>query len=195
MGKIEYVLGQGREVKAEYQLGSATVPAGTVTRMLNALTGKTGSALTRAFYQGFVKYSEFLDALDKENISPVEALAELQALRPVKVQVVRQRASTAAKAAETFAKGICKRFSGDTPAELIKAFRLMVMDEDFSKELTSQLASYLGEYGTSNGHIKTSNRKANPKALAALAKARGEKKQSVPKKKTTTIRSLGNVHK
>jgi len=175
MGKIEYMLGQGREVKAEYQLDKATVPAATITRMLNALVGKSGRALDRAFYQDLAKYPLFLDALDTENISPAEALAEFQALKPVKVQVVRQRASTAAKAAETFAKGITKRFAGENPAELLRAFRMLVMEEEFGKELTAQLASYKDTYGTSNGHIKTSNRKANPKAMEALAKARAGK--------------------
>jgi hypothetical protein len=180
MDKIKYVLGQGREVKAKYELGKVAVPAATVTRLLNALAGKTGRALDREFYQGLSKYPQFLDALDTENISPAEALKEFQSLRPIKVAVtVRQRASGAAKAAQTFAKGIVKRFPGESPTELIRAFRMLVMDEEFSKELSAILTTYLDEFGTSNGHIKTSRRTANPKAMIALAKAREAKKKPV----------------
>jgi hypothetical protein len=86
----------------------------------------------------------------------------------------QERATKVEKAAETFAKGICKRFKG-SPEEVVAAFLEIVAKPEFKTEALDVISAYQKNFGqTSLGFIKTSNRKGNPAAQKALAKHRAQ---------------------
>ena len=88
-----------------------------------------------------------------------------------------QRSSKAARAAEVFSKGMCKRFKG-TPEEVVEAFLELVAKPEFRTEAIDCITAFHKNFGESKlGFIKTSNRKGNPAAQEALAKARAGKKK------------------
>ena len=175
--EITYHTGAGKSARAYYQLGKATVPASMVTRMLANLTGKTGAALDRIFYQSLTKHESFLEAMETFELVPDEAVSAFLALKPAKKVSANPRVSKVEKTAVVFAKGICKRFKG-TPEEMVTAFLDSVSKPEFKAEAVEIISGYLKDYGKSpTGFVKASDRKANPAALAALAKSRADKKQ------------------
>ncbi|HWQ08913.1 MAG TPA: hypothetical protein VN436_07395 [Holophaga sp.] len=175
---INYVPGKGKENKAVYLVGTEKVPAAVITRLLNNLSGMTGPKLDRSFYQGLSKYPRVLDALDAYSLAPVvavESFKHLQEQNRVEKTSAQKRASKVEKAAEVFAKGICKRFKG-APEEMVAAFLEIVSKTEFKNEVTDIVAAYEKNFGRSTmGYIKTSKRKGNPAAQKALAKMRIQK--------------------
>jgi len=175
--EITYHAGAGKHAKAFYQLGKSTIPASMVTRMLANLSGKTGAALDRIFYQSLTKHESFLETMEAFELLPDEAVSAFIAVRPAKKISSGLRVSKVEKTAEIFAKGICKRFKG-TPEEMVSAFLDAVNKSEFKAEAVDIISGYLESYGKSpTGFVKASNRKANPAAQAALEKYRAEKKQ------------------
>ena len=177
---IIYVKGTGKANKAAYLVGTEKVPAAVVTRLLTALHDLSGSKMDRAFYQGLAKYPKVLDALDAYGLNPSAAVGSLKKLQeenqPVK-SVASQRTTKLVKVAELFSKSICKRFKGE-PAEMVDAFLELVLKPEFKSEAVDCVTAFKKNFGESKlGFIKTSNRKGNPAAQKALAKARAAKKQ------------------
>ena len=177
---IIYVKGTGKANKAAYLVGTEKVPAAVVTRLLAALHDLSGAKMDRAFYQGLAKYPKVLDALDAYGLNPSVAVGSFKKLQEEN-QVVRipasQKPSKVARAAELFSKGICKRFKGE-PAEMVDAFLELVSKPDFRSEAIDCISAFKKNHGESKlGFIKTSDRKGNPAAQKALAKARAAKKQ------------------
>lgn len=174
---INYVPGTSVTDKAEYTLGKVSIPAATVTRLLDKVEGKSGASLDRLFYQSLMKYGEFLEALEKADIAPAKAIEVFRSLKPVKMPV-GDRASRMEKLAEVLAPKICQRFAGEEPETIIDAFLAAVAKPEFKIEALDVIKSHKASFGMSpTGHIKTSGRKANPKALKALAAYRKGKKQ------------------
>jgi len=177
---IIFVKGTGKANKAAYLVGSEKVPAAVITRLLTALHDLSGSKLDRAFYQGLEKYPAALDSLDGYGLSPAVAVGSFRKLQEEN-QAVRtpagQKPSKVARAAELFSKGMCKRFKG-TPEEVVGAFLELVVKPEFKTEAVDCIAAFQKNFGeTKLGFIKTSNRKGNPAAQKALAKARANKKK------------------
>lgn len=177
---IIFVKGTGKTNKAAYLVGVEKVPAAVVTRLMTALSDLSGSKLDRAFYQGLEKYPKVLDALDAYGLSPAVAVGSFKRLQeenqPVK-SVAGQRPSKVVRAAELFSKGICKRFKG-SPIEMVDGFLELVSKPEFKSEAVDCISAFKKNFGESKlGFIKTSNRKGNPAAQKALAKARAGKKK------------------
>ena len=177
---IIFVKGTGKANKAAYLVGTEKVPAAVVTRLLRGLKDLSGSKLDRAFYQGLVKYPTVLDALDAHGLNAAVAVSSFQKLQEenrVVPNPASQRSSKAARAAEVFSKGMCKRFKG-TPEEVVEAFLELVAKPEFRTEAIDCITAFHKNFGESKlGYIKTSNRKGNPAAQTALAKARAGKKK------------------
>jgi len=178
--RIIFVKGTGKANKAAYLVGVEKVPAAVITRLMTGLSDLSGSKMDRAFYVGLAKYPKVLDALDNYGISPAVAVSSFKKLQeenqPVK-NVASQRATKVARAAEIFSKGICKRFKG-TPEEVVDAFLDLVSKPEFKAEAVDCISAFQKNFGESKlGFIKTSNRKGNPAAQKALAKARAGKKK------------------
>jgi len=175
---IHYVPGKGKANRAAYLVGTEKVPAAVITRLLTALQDQSGAKLDRMFYQGLEKYPAVLDALDAYKLPPSDAVAAFAKIQEenVKARAPKQeRTSKVEKAAEIFAKGICKRFKG-TPEEMVDAFLEIVAKPEFRKETVDVVSAFLKNHGKSTlGYVKTSNRKGNPKAQEALAKRRQDK--------------------
>ena len=116
-----------------------------------------------------------LDAIDTYGLTPADAVAAFAKIRNEneKAQAPKQqRASKVERAAEAFAKGICKRFKG-SPEEIVDAFLEIVGKAEFKIEAVDVISAYQKNFGqTSLGYIKTSNRKGNQAAQDALAKRR-----------------------
>ena len=177
MSTITYHKGSGRNEKAEYHLGEATIPASMVTRMLVNLNGKSGVTLDRLFYQALTKHEGFLEAMEAQELAPVNVVAEFLALKPVKAAPTGKRVSKVEKTAEAFVKGICKRFKG-SPEEMVAAFLAAVQAPEFKAEAVDIISGYAETYGkTPGGFVKASARRANPAAQIALAKWREDKKK------------------
>jgi len=172
---IHYVPGKGKTNKAAYLVGTEKVPAAVITRLLTALQDQAGAKLDRMFYQGLEKYPTVLDTIDTYQLTPADAVAAFTKIRSEneKAQAPKQqRASKTEKAAETFAKGICKRFKG-SPEEMVGAFLEVVSKPEFRAEAVDVISAFQKNFGQSSlGFIKTSNRKGNPAAQKALAKRR-----------------------
>jgi hypothetical protein len=177
---ITFAKGTGKANRAAYHLGAEKVPAAVITRLLNALSGLSGAKLDRSFYQGLEKYPDFLDALDANGMNPAIAMESFTALQKTNSpdkNSTGQRASKAAKAAELFSKGMCKRFKG-SPEEVVDAFLELVAKPEFKTEAVDCITAFKKNFGESTlGFIKTSNRKGNPAAQKALAKARARRKK------------------
>ena len=179
-GSIDFKKGTGKKDRAVYLVGTKTIPAAVITRLLPSLVGLSGPKLDRSFYQGLEKYPEALDVLDGLEISPTLAVERFLALqkesRPSK-EAPTKKVSKAAKTAELFSKGICKRFKG-TPEEMVSEFLDLVAKPEFKVEAIDCISAYAKNHGkTTTGYIKTSARKGNPAAQTALAKARAAKKK------------------
>lgn len=175
---ISFKKGTGKKDRAVYLVGTKTIPAAVITRLLPSLDGLSGPKLDRSFYQGLEKYPEALDVLDGLAITPAAAVAKLKALqaeaKPIR-EKSGQRVSKAVKTAELFSKGICKRFKG-TPEEMVSSFIELVAKPEFKAEAIDCIAAYERNHGkTTLGYVKTSNRKGNPEAQKGLAKARALK--------------------
>jgi hypothetical protein len=127
------------------------------------------------------RYPAVLDAIDTYGLTPTDAIAAFTKIRDENEKArapKQQRASKVEKAAETFAKGICKRFKG-SPEEMVDAFLETVAKPEFKKEVVDVIAAYQKNFGQSSlGFIKTSNRKGNPAAQKALKKRRELNKNS-----------------
>ena len=172
---IIFVKGTSKTNKAAYFVGTEKVPAAVITRLLTSLQDLGGSKLDRAFYQGLEKYPKVLDALDACGCSPALAVSSFKKLqeenRPTPPST-SQRASKVVRAAETFAKGICKRFKG-SPEEVVAAFLELVARPEFKSEAVDCISAFKNNFGESKlGFIKTSARKGNQAAQKALARAR-----------------------
>ena len=177
---IIFVKGTSKNNKAAYLVGTEKVPAAVITRLLTALHDHSGSKMDREFYQGLAKYPKVLDALDAYGLSPALAVGSFKRLQeenqPAKTPG-SQRATKVVRAAELFSKGICKRFKG-TPEEVVAAFLELVAKPEFKTEAVDCITAFKKNFGESTlGFIKTSNRKGNPAAQKALAKARAGKKK------------------
>jgi len=177
---IIFVKGTGKANKAAYLVGTEKVPAAVVTRLLTGLQDLSGSKMDRAFYQGLAKYPKVLDALDTYGLNPTVAATSFKKLQeenqPVK-NAASRRPSKVARAAELFSKAICKRFKG-TPEEMVDAFLELVVKPEFKAEAVDCISAFENNFGKSAlDFIKTSNRKGNPAAQKALAKARAGKKK------------------
>jgi hypothetical protein len=177
---IIYVKGTSKANKSAFLVGTEKVPSAVITRLLTSLHDLAGSKLDRAFYQGLQKYPKVLDALDAYGLTPSLAVSSFKKLqeenRPAPTPA-SQRASKVVRAAETFAKGICKRFKG-SPEEVVAAFLELVVKPEFKTEAIDCISAFKKNFGESKlGFIKTSNRQGNPAAQKALAKARAGKKK------------------
>jgi len=177
---IIFVKGTGKANKAAYLVGTEKVPAAVITRLLTSLQDFSGSKLDRAFYQGLEKYTSVLDAIDAYGLTPAAAVGSFKKLQeenqPVRTPGA-QKATKAARVAELFSKGICKKFKG-TPEEMVDGFLELVSKPEFKKEAIDCISAFQKTFGESKlGFIKTSNRQGNPAAQKALAKARADKKK------------------
>ena len=175
---IDFKKGTGKKDRAVYLVGTKTIPAAVITRLLPSLVGLSGPKLDRSFYQGLEKYPEALDVLDGLEITPALAVERFQALQKESKPVAStKRVSRTVKTAELFSKGICKRFKG-TPEEMVAEFLEAVSKPEFKAEAIDCITAYEKTNGkNTSGFIKTSSRKGNPAAQKALAKARAAKKK------------------
>ena len=175
---IKFIKGAGKGDRASFVVGKTVVPVSVISRVEKACEGKLEQR------QGFIifaalqsKYAPALEAIDKLGISYPEALKQMVALKPVKAAGKSSRAPKLAKTGEAIAKGVVKRFKG-SPKEIVASFVALAGDSAFQNELVGILESYQKQNGLSpTGHIKSSNRKANPKAMKALKAARDAKKK------------------
>ncbi|WLT30297.1 hypothetical protein [Geothrix sp. PMB-07] len=172
-----YEKGTGKENKAEYKLGRASVPASVMSRIFKEAEDKPDFKQAFILYGKLEKnYVSFLEALDKAGIEYFQALTMMKEIRPVKSQRTGQRAGKAEKTVEAVAKSICKRFKG-SPIEMVEAFLTVVNSREFHSEVTDIISAYQKNFGKSAlGFTKTSARKGNPNALRALEKFRKNKK-------------------
>lgn len=178
--QIQYVKGEGKENKAEYRIGKASVPAALITRILdsnkNSSDTKLGSIL---FARIEKKHPKFVDALEASGIELSDAIKQMREIKPPKFQGTGQRTPKIAKTAEALAKGICKRFKGE-PEEIVKKFAALVSSDEFQKEAIDIISSYKKQFGLNSlGFIKCTSRMGNPAAQKALAKFRATRAPKV----------------
>jgi hypothetical protein len=173
---FSYIKGQGKSDKAEYRFGKVSIPAAVISRLEKEVAGKPENRQNHIIYAALEKkYSPFLDAVEAAEMEYSEALSSMVAVKPVRSQGTGQRASKVEKLAELVSKTICKRFTGK-PFEMVDLFIEMVNKPDFRGEAIDCIEAYEKQFGMVNGKVKTSNRKGNPAAIKALAKARAAKK-------------------
>ena len=178
---ITYHAGSGTKEKAEYRLGKAKVPTAVVTRLLKAAMGKTGVALDRVFYQGLVKYPDFLEAMEVANLAPDDVMKLFVALRPVKVGKLRIE-----REAEGVAKILAKKYANLSAEEMVEKFIATVNKSEFKSETVGILRNYEKTFKRNAfGRIKTSGRMGNSRAIKALAefRAKNAKTKKVKTKK------------
>jgi len=174
--KIQYVKGTGKENKAEFKLGKASVPASVISRTIKETEGKPENRKAFIIYGKLQKnYGSFLEALDAASLDYVDALNQMKELRPQKAAGTAHGAGKVQRTAVALAKPICKRFKG-TPEEMIEAFLEAVNSPEFKKETIDIISANQKNFGKSAlGFTKTSNRKGNPNAMKALEKVRKQK--------------------
>ena len=175
---IKYIKGTGgKGDKASFLVGKTVVPASVITRIERACEGKPEQRQSFIIYAALEKkYAPILEALDNLKMSYPDALKQMVALKPVKVTGTTSRVPKLVKICESIAKGVAKRMKGE-PREIVASFVALVGDVAFQNELEGILETYKNQNGLSpTGFIKTSSRKANPKAMKALAAARAAKK-------------------
>ena len=175
---ITYSRGQGgKGDKAQFGLGKACVPSSVITRILQDVEDMPERRKANHFYaKMMLHYNDFLTALDAEDMDYVEALETMRGLKPSKTGGAGLRASRVVITAEALVKGICKRFKGE-PKEMVERFAALVATPEFQKEAVDMITAYRKAHGvTAMGHVKTSNRIANPQALAALKAYRKHRK-------------------
>lgn len=180
--KIIYIKGSSKSDKAVYLIGKEKLPAVTVTRLLPELAKYSGPKLHRELYTGLQKFPAVLDAMDALEITPEDAVETFQRLyqenRP-KTGGTGQRATKIEKIAEVVSKAICKKIKAGEPEEMVAKFLTLVNKEEFKEEAVDFIRVYKKQFGINNlGFIKTSERKGNPAAQKALAKARAAKGKS-----------------
>lgn len=178
---ITYHPGTGVKDKAEYRLGKSKVPTAVITRLLKAVKGKTGAALDRVFYQGLVKYADFLEAMEASNIAPESAVKLFVSLRPVKAGKLRIE-----REAEGVAKILARKYANLPPDAMVEKFITTVSKPEFKEEVIGLLKGYEKKFKRNTfGRIKTSGRLGNAKAIKALAEFRAKNvnlKKAKPKK-------------
>ncbi len=174
---IKFVKGTGKGDRASFMVGKSVVPVSVISRVEKACAGKPEQRQGFIIYSALEKkYTPALEAIDKLGISYPEALKQMISLKPAKVAGTGTRVPKLVKTAESIAKGVVKRFKG-TPKEIVASFVALAGETTFQDELVGILEAYQKQNGLSpTGHIKTSTRKANPKAMKALAAARAAKK-------------------
>lgn len=174
---IKFVKGTGKGDRASFMVGKSVVPVSVISRVEKACAGKPEQRQGFIIYSALEKkYTPALEAIDKLGISYTEALKQMISLKPAKVAGTGTRVPKLVKTAESIAKGVVKRFKG-TPKEIVASFVALAGETTFQDELVGILEAYQKQNGLSpTGHIKTSTRKANPKAMKALAAARAAKK-------------------
>ena len=174
---FSYHTGSGKENKAEYRIGKASVPAAVISRLEKEVAGKPETKKGFIIYGKLEKrYSKFLEALDVAELDYVAALGLMKEVKPKKAAGTGQRTGKVEKTAEALAKSVCKRFKG-TPEKIVEAFATLVGSSEFQSDLKEIISVYQKDFGTTTlGYTKTSNRKANPAAMKALEKFRKGKK-------------------
>ena len=176
-----YVKGEGKENKAEYRLGKASVPAALISRIADKLKGQSEQRQGHIIFGALQKkYFLFLDAIETAKLEYPEAFAMMMEVKPKKAAGTgtRTRTSSTTKTAEAIAKVICKRFKGEDAIKLFRDFMDMAVSSEFEKETIDTIEAFQKNYGTSpTGYTKTTNRSGNPAAIKALAKARNAKKK------------------
>jgi hypothetical protein len=173
---FSYHTGVGKENKAAYKIGKVEIPAAVISRLIKEVEGKPENRQNHIIYAALEKkYSKFLDAVEAAEMDYSEALSAMVAIKPKKAVSTSGRASKVEKAAELFSKVICRRFKG-TPEEMVSGFLETVNKPEFKAEAMDCIKSYIKSFGQVDGKVKTSNRKGNPAAIKALAKARAAKK-------------------
>lgn len=167
---ITYHPGTGVKDKAEYRLGKAKLPMAVVTRLLKAVKGKTGAALDRTFYQGLIKYEDFLEAMEAGNITPEGAVKLFISLRPIKAGKLRIE-----REAEGVAKILARKYANLSPDAMVDKFITTVNKSEFKDEVVGLLKGYEKKFKRNTfGRIKTSNRLGNVKAIKALEEFRSK---------------------
>lgn len=175
---IKYIKGTGgKGDKASFLVGKTVVPASVITRIERACEGKPEQRQSFIIYAALEKkYAPILEALDSLKMSYPEALKQMLALKPTKVAGKTVRVPKLVKIVESIAKGVAKKFKGE-PKQIVESFVALVGEAAFQEELVGKLEAYKKQNGFSTtGHLKSSSRKANPKALEGLAAARANKK-------------------
>ena len=175
---IKYIKGSGgKGDKASYLVGKTVVPASVITRIERACEGKPEQRQSFIIYAALEKkYAPVLEALDNLKMNYFQAIKEMSALKPAKPTGTGARVPKLVKTVEAIAKGVTKRFKG-TPKEIVDSFVALANETAFQTELVGILEAFQKQNGLSpTGHIKSSTRKANPKAMKALAAARAKKK-------------------
>lgn len=173
MASITYHPGTGVKNKAEFRLGKAKVPTSVITRLLKAAAGKTGTSLDRTFYQGLVKYADFLEAMEAINLRPEEALKLFANLKPAKVSTGKPRIE---REAEGVAKILARKYANLSPEAMVEKFIATANRKEFKAEVVDILKSYEKQFKRNAfGRIKTSKRVGNTVAIKALAEFRAKK--------------------
>jgi len=174
---IKFVKGTGKGDRASFMVGKTVVPVSVISRIEKACEGKTDQRQNFIIFASLQnKYASAIEAIEKLGLSYSEALKQMVTLKPVKATGKGARVPKLVKTVEAIAKGVTKRFKG-TPKEIVASFVALAGEAAFQDELVGILEAYQKQNGLSpTGHIKTSSRKANPKAMKALAAARAAKK-------------------
>jgi len=174
---IKFVKGTGKGDRASFMVGKTVVPVSVISRIEKACEGKTDQRQNFIIFASLQnKYASAIEAIEKLGLSYSEALKQMVTLKPVKATGKGARVPKLVKTVEAIAKGVAKRFKG-SPKEIVESFVALANEAAFQDELVGILEAYQKQNGLSpTGHIKSSSRKANPRAMKALAAARATKK-------------------
>lgn len=173
MNAITYQTGAGKGNRAMFACGKASVPTAMISRVIKSVAGKSDSAKTRIFISKLApRHGDFLDALEKAEISYPDAILQMIELAPVKEKATPR----IRKEALAVANLLCRKYSNKTPEEMFGTFLETVFLPEF-KALVIELASANEKTFGRNAQGRIRVRKERKDLAANAAKARAGRKK------------------
>ncbi len=174
MTTIQYQPASGKGNRATFVCGKASVPAAMVSRLLKGIEGKSDTTKTRIFISKLAtRHGDFLDAMEKAEVSFQDAIQKMAELSPVKEKATPR----ITKEASAVAKLLCRKYSGKTADEMFAAFIETVFRPEFKAlviDLTGENEKKFGR--NAQGRIRVRPERKDLAGNAAKARAGRKKK-------------------
>lgn len=175
MATIQFKPGTGKANRAVFVCGEASIPAAMVSRVLNAIKGKSDAVKTRTFIARLApKYGNFFDAMESAGISDQMAIIQLAELSPVK----EKAAPRINKEASSVAKVLCRKYANKTSDEMFTAFLETVSRPEFRALVLELAGRWENDFGRNpQGRIRVRPERKDLAGNAAKARAGRKKSQ------------------
>lgn len=167
--RIVFIKGESVKDKAKYQIGQVSVPASFITRLLSEATGKPEKLQERLFIAGLTKnYSGFLDELDRQEMSLIEAIRIMSSFKEIRTSKIRSKTD---KLVENISKIICRKYADKTVEEMVQAFFETIKTADFEEKVIKNIREMEEKFGR-NGQKKIRVRAFDEEAVERAKTAR-----------------------